>query len=288
MSQTNPLEKFFRQPKFNLRLPSGGRWYPKGALQLNDDGTVPVFAMTAKDDMLFKNGELLLERQSTLDLLQSCIPAVKQPEFMPSLDLDACLLAIRKATYGDELKMTVIVPVLKTARTIILAISDILASQGTADKFDPDLTIEADDGSTMQIKIKPIPLNALLNSTKSVIAQNDIFKTADSEKFTDEQKIEKINNAFRLIDKISTDMVLESIETLTAESQIITSSTAIRSFLQNCDAAFFNAIKEHIENQKDAVGLKPVIVKCTDDEKALGAPDQFDVEVKFDNVEFFK
>ena len=29
----NPLQKYFRQPKIYVALPSGGHWYPEGALE---------------------------------------------------------------------------------------------------------------------------------------------------------------------------------------------------------------------------------------------------------------
>jgi len=31
-SGANPLQKYFRQPKIYIKLPSGGQFYPEGAL----------------------------------------------------------------------------------------------------------------------------------------------------------------------------------------------------------------------------------------------------------------
>jgi hypothetical protein len=289
MSQNNPLEKFYRKPKLHLSLPSKGRWYPPGAIQLSEDGTIPVYAMTAKDDMLFRSGDTLLEQKSTYDLLTSCVPAIKEPAAVPNVDVDALLLAIRKATYGSELKMTVVVPNTALKREVMLNIDELLVNQGSAEAFDEDLTIENEDGDTMQVKVKPAPLRALFDSTKTVIAQRDIFRTVQNDDISDDEKIAKINDAFRLIDKASTSIIVESIESMTINNEApITNQTAIRNYLANCDSEYFNAIKNHIDAQKKLVTIRPAVITATEEEIALGAPATFEVEVEFTNVEFFK
>ena len=44
MQQVNPLQKYFRQPKIYVQLPSKGLYYPPGTLA-GDYTNVPVFAM---------------------------------------------------------------------------------------------------------------------------------------------------------------------------------------------------------------------------------------------------
>ena len=38
MSTYNPLQRFFRQPKIYIRLPSKGNFYPKGAIDIPESG----------------------------------------------------------------------------------------------------------------------------------------------------------------------------------------------------------------------------------------------------------
>ena len=45
----NPLKKYFRQPKLYINLPSKGKFYPAGSLNMPETGELPVFPMTAKD-----------------------------------------------------------------------------------------------------------------------------------------------------------------------------------------------------------------------------------------------
>ena len=97
-SGPNPLQKYFRQPKIYLSLPSKGHWYPEGAIEMTENGELPVYAMTAKDELAFKTPDALLNGQSVVDVVKSCLPNIKDPWLMPSIDVDAILIAIRIAT----------------------------------------------------------------------------------------------------------------------------------------------------------------------------------------------
>ena len=75
----NPLASFYRQPKIYVKLPSKGEFYPPGSLDVSANGEYPVYAMTAKDELLFKTPDALLSGQSTVELIKSCIPAITNP-----------------------------------------------------------------------------------------------------------------------------------------------------------------------------------------------------------------
>ena len=46
----NPLKKYYRQPKQFIKLPSGYKYYPDGAIEVSESGEVAVYPMTAKDE----------------------------------------------------------------------------------------------------------------------------------------------------------------------------------------------------------------------------------------------
>ena len=64
----NPLSKHFRQPKLYIKLPSGGNFYRPGSLVPEQTGEYPVYAMTAKDELMFKTPDALLNGQSTVNV----------------------------------------------------------------------------------------------------------------------------------------------------------------------------------------------------------------------------
>ena len=76
----NPLRKYFRQPKIYLRLPSKGKFYPASIIDMPESGELPVFAMTAKDELMIKTPDALLKSSLTL-LLADFPPAPPPPIF---------------------------------------------------------------------------------------------------------------------------------------------------------------------------------------------------------------
>ena len=99
----NPLRKYFRQPKIYLTLPSKGRYYPQTAISMPESGEVPIFALTAKDEMLMKTPDALLNGEATVEVIRSCVPNILDPWHIPQIDLDALMIAIRMASYGENL-----------------------------------------------------------------------------------------------------------------------------------------------------------------------------------------
>src|SRR6056297_795464 len=109
--QSNPLQKYFRQPKLYISFPSKGRFWPDGALEKTENNEYPIYAMTARDEIAMKTPDALLNGQATVDLIQSCVPNIKNAWQMPALDLDTVLIAIRLATYGEMMDISIKTPV---------------------------------------------------------------------------------------------------------------------------------------------------------------------------------
>ena len=128
----NPLSKYFRQPKLYITLPSQGKFYPAGSLDLPETGEIGIMPMTAKDELVMKTPDALLNGQATVDVIKSCAPAIKDPWNMPSIDLDAVLIAIRIATYGETMDISAKVPNVGTEKTFAANLNDILGDLAMA------------------------------------------------------------------------------------------------------------------------------------------------------------
>lgn len=99
----NPLTKYFRQPAIYLKLPSQGQWWGHNALEMPANQEIPIYPMSTKDEILLKTPDALLNGQGIVDVIQSCCPAIKNAWLMPSVDVDAILISIRIATYGNKM-----------------------------------------------------------------------------------------------------------------------------------------------------------------------------------------
>ena len=149
--KVNPLKKFYRQPKLYISLPSSGNYYPVGALIPTETNQYPVYAMTAKDEITMKTPDALLNGQSTVDLIQSCIPNITNAWVVPSIDIDALLIAIRIASYSENIDVELTLPNTTITKTYTADLRPSLDKLYQA-TFDPLIQISDD----MVIFIKPL------------------------------------------------------------------------------------------------------------------------------------
>ena len=103
MEKSNPLSKFFRTPSVYAKLPSNGKWYPEGAIDLPIGGQIPVYPMTAQDEIMIRTPDALMNGEGLVHVIASCCPNIKTPWEMPVVDVEAMLVAIRIASYGESM-----------------------------------------------------------------------------------------------------------------------------------------------------------------------------------------
>ena len=112
--QQNNLSAYFRKEELKISLPSKGAFYPPGTLELDSNKEVGVYPMTALDELTLKTPDGLLSGEATFKVIRSCVPAIKDPWQMPSIDVDSVLIGIRIASYGPNMRVTSTVPNTKT------------------------------------------------------------------------------------------------------------------------------------------------------------------------------
>lgn len=280
-SQTNPLQKYFRQPKVYITLPSKGRFYHPGALEMTDTGEFPVYAMTAKDELVLKTPDALLNGQATVDVIKSCVPNIKDPWQMPSIDLDAVLIAIRIATYGENLDITTKIPNIGEDKAYTVDLRKIL-NKLVSVEFDDILKV-----NNMLIKIRPLTYKEFTKSNLKTFEEQRVFRLVTDDKIPEEEKLAKFNESFRKLTDLTVDMMGRSVYSITVDETEVSDTAHIQEFIQNSDKSFFESVLEHLESQRTKFQIEPLKVQPTDDEVERGAPETFEVPITFDQSNFF-
>jgi len=103
MTSNNPLKQYFRQPAIYIRLPSKGNFYPPGTLDMPPNGEIPVLPMTAIDEISYRTPDALFNGAAMVDVIQSCVPNIKNAWAIPAVDVDTILVGIRLASHGHDL-----------------------------------------------------------------------------------------------------------------------------------------------------------------------------------------
>ena len=277
----NPLQKYFRQPKIYLSLPSKGEYYPEGSIDLVENNEYPVFAMTAKDEMIIKTPDALLNGQATVDIIQSCIPNIKNAWNMPSLDVDAALVAIRIASYGEMMTLSTTTPVTQQEKDYELDLKVILERLIVASYND---TCQVGD---LTIKIRPLNYKEFTSVNLKTFEEQRIFAVVNDEELTEEQKLSQFQTSFKKLTELTVDTLKYSIESIQLGEEVVTQQEYIGEFIDNADRETFEAIKSHLEKQKDSFEIKPMIVDATPEEIAQGVPESYEIPIAFDQTNFF-
>ena len=278
----NPLQKHFRQPKIYLKLPSQGRWYPNGAIDMPENGEIPIYSMTAKDELTFKTPDALLNGQSVVDVIQSCAPNIKNAWAVPSVDLDCLLVAIRMATFGEKLEVNVTIPNTKIEKSYEIDCK-ILIDTYLAAVFEDIIHI---DGFT--VTLKPINYKTFTEMAIKTFEEQRLLQTVNNDDVNSEKKLEMFNKSFKTLTDINVNIMKDAIVSIQWQNEpAVTNPIHIAEFIDSADAKVYNGIKKHIDENKKKFQTQPMTVQATDEEIEAGAPKTFEVPISFDQSNFF-
>jgi len=278
---TNPLQKYFRQPKIYLSLPSNGKYYPAGSLEISETGEYPVFPMTARDEIMIKTPDALLNGEATVSVIKSCIPAIKEPFNMPAMDLDACLIAIRIATYGEKMDININVPVTNEEKAFDLDLR-VMLDQFTNVTYDHIVQM-----GDLSIELKPLTYQEFTNTSKATFDEQRIFNVLNDSNVSENDKLSSFTESFRKLTDLTISTLEMSIASITMGEDVVTDRNHIKEFIANTDKGLFEKVTNHIEEQREKFQIKPLIVDATPEELEAGVPATYEVPVTFDQSNFF-
>ena len=233
---SNPLQKYFRQPKLHIRLPSQGKYYPDGGLEMSDNGEVAVFPLTAKDELLLKTPDSLMNGTATADVIASCVPAIKQPWYMPSLDVDAVLMAIRIATYGEKMTLTVKVPEIGDEKDYEIDLTTVMENIMSA-RYENVILID-----NMKITLRPLTYTEFTTDAIKSFEEQRVYSLINDDTVPSEQKMERFRQAFLRLTDLTVNTVAKSINQIEVDGQIVSEPKHILEFMQNVSKEFYTKI----------------------------------------------
>jgi len=269
------LSNYYRQPKIYIRLPSQGQYYPAGSLDVSENGEYPVFAMTARDELMIKTPDALMNGQATVSVIKSCVPAILDPWNMPSIDVDAVLIAIRIATYGDKMEVNAVCPKCEHYNDYELDLNSYLQDLSA---FTYQSMIDADP---LKVHIRPYDYRQMTKTALKAIEQERIYNIVNDEKLTDEEKIDQFNASFVRLTEMTVEVITNTIWKIDTPEGSVEDLQEIKQFIANAPKDVFQKISDHIQSLRDASELKANDVDCSE------CKEHFTVAVTLDQANFF-
>jgi hypothetical protein len=282
-STANPLSMFMRQPKIYIRLPSGGQYWPEGSLQLSETEEYPVYSMTAKDELTLKVPDALMNGQAVVDVIQHCMPNIKNAWHVPALDIDIILIAIRLATYGEMMTTPI-----KFGNDLELEyqidlrmLMDQLMEQIT---WEPVVQVT----NELTVFVKPLDYKHMSSAALKTFETQKIMQVVNDDTMSEEKKIELFRTSFKSLSDATLGTISDSISRIDSVNGSTDNPKFIKEFIDNTDKEIFNKIQAHLEKLKDINAIKPMVVEVTDEMREQGiTTDTVEVPITFDPSTFF-
>ena len=272
----NPLVGYFRKPEVYIALPSQGKYYKQGVLDLPPNGELGIYTMTARDELVLKTPDALLNGASTVEVIRSCVPAISDPWQVPSIDMDALLIAVRIATYGEQMDITIGCPKCQTKNDFGIDLTHLMDETKNW-KFDDLLEV-----GDLKITFQPLNYKEINAESLRNFEESKIMKIVNNETIDDEKKRELFQDAFLRLTALTVGLIGKTICKIEMSNGVVVEDpNHIAEFVSNVDRKTFKAVQDHLDQQRDKNSFKQFEGKCSNCETELSTP------ILFDNANFF-
>lgn len=280
-NQFNPLAQYTRRTARYVKLPSGGQFYTKG-IELTDNGELAVYPMTAKDELLLKSPDALLNGEAVKTVLRNCVPGITDPGEIPTIDLELILVAIRMSTYGDEMELEVThqcSPEKEHTSKATINLGNLLDS---ASYYSGEpMIIRMPNG--LLAEVRPYTMSDRNKISMATWEQMNHMNQVDNDKTADATK--KLKEASAGVNKLITltlDIVCNSvIKVVTPDGTEVTDPKFIKDWVNNLEKSDFDVIDKGIKSIMDMGVAKEMHLKCEN------CGSEFTSAINFNPSDFF-
>lgn len=263
--EVNPLVQFYRKETTYLRLPSRGHFYADGIVEFSDDDELAVMPMTAADEVLLKNPDALLSGKAITDVISSCVKGVKRPRKLLACDIDALMIAIREASYGDEATMELICPQEDCGESNDFSLNlELLLND--SEKLEESYEVILPNDLT--ISIRPGTFETMTRQNKVAFESSKIQRAMNNATLSDDAALGMLSNIFTKLTKLNFEVINDAINQITYtddnnETQVITNKKYISDFIKNIEKKSVDLIEKKI-TEINKIGItKTLDAKCS-------------------------
>ena len=255
--ENNPLKQYFRQPAIYIRLPSNGRFYAPGTIDMPANGELPVLPMTTLDEITYRTPDALFNGSAVISVIQSCIPNIKDAWAIPAMDIDTILIAIRIATYGHQMDITTNCPACTTEADYGIDLRSVIEKIETPD-YQNKLVI-----GDLQIMFAPMTYQQINANSMVQFEDQKLLQALQDDNATDQERITHLSEVLKKVTAVTTKVLAQSILSITIPQAQVTEQEHISEWLANCDRNVFTKLRDHIISIKSKGEIKPLHLKCS-------------------------
>jgi hypothetical protein len=281
----NPLSDYFRQPGTYITLPSNGRYY-KQPPKLTESGELAIYPMTAKDELRLKNPDALFNGEAMRGVIKSSCPDIADVDEVPSADVDMILVAIKMASYGDDMPMDISHGCNESdgkSQRINVSLGQII---GTLKPIPAKLGI-VKLANNLEVHLSPYNLKDQSRLLRMQFDSMRALQSSEQREEPVERQTEIANAGFAQLVDLSHDLMIGAIlkvvipGTGEAEPQEITDIKFIADWLGNLDRGSVDRLEEELKAFQEFGIIREVSAKCD------FCQEEYKTDMLFDPTSFF-
>jgi hypothetical protein len=239
-------------------------------------GELPVYPMTAKDDLLTKNPDALLNGDAVIKLVKSCVPNVKKPAELLAPDMETILIAIRQASSKEKyMEIVRTCPECQAENNYSLDLSLVIQS---AEEVIARQDVNLSNG--LIANISPTNYIHTVQSAKTIIEQNRNFRNVDVND-SDEQ-LRSLGQAMERLSEMNYRVILESINHISIpDGETVSDPVMISEFLENVDKEIGMELNDAVSKINNGGVVKEAPMLCNE------CNHEYTTSINYDPVGFF-
>ena len=275
---TNPLNKYLRQPEIYVKLPSNGKYWPPGSLEMPISGELPVLPMSTRDEIMVNTPDALLNGEAVVNMIQSCIPNIRNAWAMPSVDLDTVLIAIRIASYGEKMEYTSTCPKCENSDNYEIDLRQFLDMPVDLQGYE-----NAFDYKGITVSLRPLDYNSVNQQNLEQFEQQRLITMVNDTTIDEATKQKRFQEIFNILTTYTIQNVVGSIEKLTTPEGItVIDPMHLKDFVENSERIFFQTLKDKLLDIKNKFPEKTVSTVCDT------CSNEYSIPFTFDQSNFFE
>ena len=267
----NPLSSYFRQPSIYLKLPSNGNFYPENTLDMPPNGELPIYPMTAIDEISYRTPDALYNGTAVMNVIKSCVPNILDPWVIPAVDFDAILASIRIASYGHSMEIDTTCPKCEETASYSLDLRTVLDQLKS-----PDYSKSVDIGD-LKVFFKPLSYKQINENSVVQFEEQKLASVLEDMEMDEEEKLQRLSTAFANMTELTVKALAQNINYIQTPDGIVQEEEFINDFLHNCDRDIYNRVRDYVIGMKDDNELKPLQIKCQECEHEYEQPFTLDM-----------
>lgn len=268
---TNPLSKYFRQPAVHLNLPSQGRYWEPGSLEMPVTNQLPIYPMTVRDEITIRTPDALMNGSGMIDIIQSCAPNIKNAWNTPNIDVDAILIAIRIASYGQTMDFNSDCPHCKNKN---LHGIDLLNQLDQIKCPDYEQTYNYED---LVFKLKPVKYFQITKLNNINFHEQKIYQSLQRPETEIEIRNAELAESMRRILEINISNLAASTEYIELPDGVrVMDEKHIAEFYSNASGTLVKQVQSWLSAINEQMNRKNTEVKCENCNKEYQVPIDYD------------